>query len=266
MLQISIKNKIKHFGLLMSLGSLVACSVSNNSTPNIEGIYEAISTESAYSNKAENNIRISLVDAPKKELSSVHINIDRVELIMHKDGKNARLILAENFGRYDLMKFQNGLKLLVNDLHIPAGTNISQIRIILKEEEHFATTTDGSVCDMKTPSATKSGVKILLGQNVNIENNKAYSLVVDFDVKKSVVIRGNSTCLLKPVLKVASFKSIDKEKVDDSGNPVDESENDLTNGQDWSNDSNTDQGYTDTNNLDCGNNCTDYYPEQLAQW
>ncbi|MFT4856776.1 MAG: hypothetical protein ACI9UV_000855 [Algoriphagus sp.] len=59
---------------------------------------------------------------------------------------------------------------------------------------------DGYRSELKTPSAEQSGLKIKLEES--FEGGRTYSIVIDFDVKKSIVVAGNSgNIILKPVLR-----------------------------------------------------------------
>ena len=151
-----------------------------------------------------NNIRISLTDAPSKDMKSVFVNVAHAELFV-KNGSagQGRLIVAQNLGLVDLMTLRNGVLLPMQDLNLPVGTEISGIRLVLNAENNHGVRTNGSRCEMKTPSGQQSGIKIHLAQPFTIGENFTYSMVMDFDAEKSVVVRGrNGGCLLKPVLKL----------------------------------------------------------------
>lgn len=152
----------------------------------------------------EAHVRFKLTDAPNKDLKSVVINIDRIEVLLAGSRKSARLVIAQNKGLVDLLTLQNGVTLSLQDVVIPHGIEIQQIRMILKKEGHFAVKADSSLCELKTPSAQKTGVKINLVQKFQFEAGHDYSIVIDFDALKSVVVAGNGKCLLKPVMALKS--------------------------------------------------------------
>jgi hypothetical protein len=170
------------------------------------------------------NFRFSLTDAPSKDLSAVFVNVESAELWLSKGGKDARLVVAKNLGMVDLMTLRNGVLLPMEDFFVPEGVQVKSIRLMLAGG-NYAVKKNGDICPMQTPSAQKSGIKIHLTNAVTIEKDNTYSLVVDFDAEKSVVIKGNGECLLKPVLKVASFR---KQIVD--GNPPSGPGDDVTGG------------------------------------
>lgn len=107
-----------------------------------------------YSSKT-GNFRLSLTDAPTKELKSVFVNVKNAELWLTMGGKSARLVVAKNLGMVDLMTLLNGELLPMQDLQIPAGATVTHIRLILGSG-NYAVKTNGSTCDLQTPSGRKA--------------------------------------------------------------------------------------------------------------
>ncbi len=149
-----------------------------------------------------NNMRLSLTDAPSRDLEQVFVNVDHAELFVKKGGKEARLIVAQDLGLIDLLQLKNGVMLPMHDLTLPTGLEITGIRLVLKGTDNHSIKKDGSRCEMQTPSGQESGIKIHLASPFTLEENYTYSMVLDFDAGKSVVVKGNGDCLLKPVLKL----------------------------------------------------------------
>lgn len=212
----SLVSKVSVF----SVATLIAaCNPGGGSSTTSSGDVSGASSLASSKNSA---VSFKLVDAPNKELKSVVVNIDHMEVVLAGEGKAGRLILAEGLGQVDLLQLQNGVSLPLQDIVAPEGLRIQQIRLILKEEGHYAVKSDDSICEMKTPSAQKTGVKIILTNKVQFEAGHIYNVIVDFDAKKSVVQQGNGGCLLKPVLKLKSVtKQVSPEPIPD---PVDPSE------------------------------------------
>ncbi|MBC7419899.1 MAG: DUF4382 domain-containing protein [Bdellovibrio sp.] len=212
------------FPVFLFLG---ACSATNSTLGEITPPLQSYSSKTG-------NFRLSLTDAPARQLKSVFVNVKNAELWLTQGGKSARLVVAKNLGMVDLMMLRNGVLLPMHDLQIPAGATVTHIRLILGSG-NYAIKSTGSKCDLQTPSGQQSGVKIKLTNPVTIEGQFKYSLVVDFDAEKSVVIKGNGGCLLKPVLKVAGFTRVSENQTDDNGGGSAVPGEDLTGG---SNDSN----------------------------
>lgn len=114
--------------------------------------------------------------------------------------------LDVNAGIYDLLELQNGVDtILANETEIPAG-KISQIRLLLGDSNTIVLSDSVTVYNLETPSAQSAGLKI----NVHewLEPDEVYEITLDFDVHHSIVVTGNDTYKLKPVIKVDSISTI----------------------------------------------------------
>ncbi len=147
-------------------------------------------------------LKIHLIDAPNHNLKSVFVNVDHMELFLAKGGVEKRLIIGQGLGPVDLLQLQNGVMLPLADFQMPEGIEVREVRLVLNNDGNYAVRQDDSICEMQTPSGQQSGVKIKLGTAFTVEQGYEYSLVVDFDAKKSIVIKGNGGCLLKPVIRI----------------------------------------------------------------
>ena len=100
----------------------------------------------------------------------------------------------------DLTELIAGNDLLLSDEIVPAGM-MSQIRLVLSENNTLLlkNTTEPIVLD--TPSAQQSGLKLKL--DTELEAGFSYTFILDWDVHKSIVKAGNSgKYILKPVIRV----------------------------------------------------------------
>jgi hypothetical protein len=183
--------------------ALVACNGANKSSNG--------SSNSSHSIYAQNpnNFRLSLTDAPNDDLKKVVVKVKYAELRVSGGGKEARVIVAENLGEVNLLDLQNGVTLPMADLAIPEQLSITQIRLVLDSEGNYIIKSDDSRCDLSTPSAEQTGIKLLIQQGITIDKGYSYSVVADFDAKKSVVLQGNTGCLLKPVIKLKSATRVE---------------------------------------------------------
>ncbi len=205
---------------------------------------------SSYAEKPA-NFRVNLTDKPKAEINEVHVNVKRIELMLAHKGKKARLKIGEGLGDVDLLTLRNGILLPVQDLDMPADIIVKGFRIILEDTGNYIVKGDESVCELKTPSAQQSGLKVNLKSPVTILEGASYSMTIDFDAEKSIVLTGNGGCLLKPVLKLPSFTVIT-----DEGGP----EVPVTDGTDESDNNNDgDQGGG-------GIDETEIDPDELPEW
>jgi hypothetical protein len=201
---------------ISTLVSMLACQGNQGGIANSRLISNSLDSMyiSSYPSN-NNNLRISLTDAPSKDLKSVFVNVDHAELFVKKGSSEGRLIVAQDLGLIDLMSLKNGVLLPVQDLSLPVGLEITAIRLVLKGDNNYSIKSDDSRCDMQTPSGQQSGIKIHLSQPFLLEQDQVYSMVMDFDAEKSVVIKGNGGCLLKPVLKLLSVTRSSNNSGDD---------------------------------------------------
>lgn len=180
---------------------------------------------------ANGNFRLSLTDAPHPSLSHVIVNVDHIELLLEKDGKQGRLVLAQDLGPLDLLKLRDGVHLPIRDLDLKENVVVKQFRLILKDEGNWIQRlADDSICQLKTPSQQQTGLKLIMPNGgVQVEKDQIYSLIVDFDVDHSIVDNKNN-CLLRPVLKVKSLLSVPQD--DDSSGSGDNTADDNNGGTD----------------------------------
>lgn len=188
--------------------AIVGCGKSQNDT-------KALS-ENLFASKPS-NFQLHLTDAPHQTLKSVFVNVKHIELWLEKNTIHKRLILAPGLGKVDLLKLQSGVMMSLAQVSMPPGVKVTKIRLILEDSGHYSIKSDDSICEMKTPSAQKTGIKILLPESILFEDGYSYSMVVDFDAAKSVVVQGNGNCLLKPVLKLKSANRIDWDHLNSDG-------------------------------------------------
>lgn len=105
-------------------------------------------------------------------------------------------------GVYNLLDFRDGADTLLAHGEIPVG-NISQIRLILGENNSIVTLTDTFALNI--PSGSTSGFKIMVNQELS--DVGSLDLLFDFDAGKSVIVKGNGAFQLKPVLHLIDSKN-----------------------------------------------------------
>jgi hypothetical protein len=187
---------------------------------------------SSYSPTAPANLRVSLTDKPSDEVQQVHVNIDHIEIMIDGAGKSARVKIGDQLGDIDLLTLKNGVLLPIQDILVPGTLAAHGLRLILKDIGNYIIMNDGSRCDLDTPSAQQSGVKVIMQNHVTFDPAYSYSMVIDFDASKSIVIKGNGGCSLKPVLKLPYFTRVAVEQANDGTS--DGTGDQLTDGNDGS--------------------------------
>lgn len=143
-------------------------------------------------------IKIWLTDDPG---DYQQVNIDLLQLqakvLDDSTGESIWYDLATQAGTYDLLQLQNGLDTLVVNDSLPPG-ELKEIRLVLGEQNTIMV--DSVLQPLKVPSGSTSGFKIKLNQM--LIRDSLSQITIDFDAGESIVARGNSSYLLKPVIRV----------------------------------------------------------------
>ncbi|RTQ48439.1 DUF4382 domain-containing protein [Hymenobacter gummosus] len=154
-------------------------------------------------------LRISLTDAPG-DFRAVTLDVQRIELHLNPENDpNGWQTLPFTPQSLNVLEYVNGRSALLVDTDFDPGTP-QEIRLVLGPN-NTVTTRSGQTYNLKTPSGQTSGVKLKL-QNVSLVAGQTYQLLLDFDVAKSIVERGNGNgngnqnerYLLKPVIRVVA--------------------------------------------------------------
>lgn len=99
-------------------------------------------------------------------------------------------------GIYNILDFNNGLDTLIASSNMPVG-DVSELRLILGPNNSVVL--NGTQWPLETPSAEQSGLKVKFEQRIT-KGNKCV-VWIDFNVHKSIVVKGNGGFLLKPVIR-----------------------------------------------------------------
>lgn len=181
---------------LLFLCSLTACGGSGGSS---DGRVGTLST--------------SLTDSSTDEYQAVYVTIARVEV--HHDDNGSWQTVAEPNKTYNLLELVNGVRETLGIATLDAG-HYTQMRLIIGEiaetgglnmfsvshpYANYIITLDDEAHELKVPSGTNTGLKIVNGFDIN--ENQTTELILDFDAVRSVVKPGsNGKYLLKPTVKV----------------------------------------------------------------
>lgn len=141
-------------------------------------------------------IQIRLTDDPG-DYEAVWIDVQDVQInVTGDDDQGWQSLPGVQSGSYDLLTLVNDEDTLLADAYIPAG-RLHQIRLILGSENYVQI--DGEMLKLTTPSAQQSGLKLNFQQDV--EAGLLYTILLDFDVARSIVETGNNKYILKPVIR-----------------------------------------------------------------
>src|SRR5260221_5616242 len=133
-------------------------------------------------NHGDAHLQVYLTDDPG-DYEAVYIDVKDVQINVTGDGDEGWQSLAGiKPGSYHLLDLVNDKDTLLADAFIPSG-KLHQIRLILGTENYVKI--GGQMIKLETPSAEQSGLKLNVQQNVT--GDVLYTLLLDFDVARSIV-------------------------------------------------------------------------------
>lgn len=139
---------------------------------------------------------VHLTDAPA-DYEEVLIDVQGIQIHSSlNETEGSWTSLPFTAGVYNLLDFRNGLDVLLATAELPVGT-ISQMRLVLGTNNRIKT--GGVYYNLDTPSAQQSGLKFNI--HAVLTEGITYDLWIDFDAARSIVLKGNGTYSLKPVIR-----------------------------------------------------------------
>lgn len=168
-------------------------------------------------------VNVKLTDAPfpTDQVKSVDVFVVRVDgrtsdvteadadQDLNNQGSTGWRTLATPNASFNLLSLQNGASATLGSAPLGVGT-YSGLRLIIDVSQSSVTLKDGTKLTGGTnpgimfPSAGRSGLKINLSQPLVVVGGATTTLLVDFDVANSFVMRGNTIqqngLLFKPVI------------------------------------------------------------------
>lgn len=170
-------------------------------------------------------LAVRLTDAPfpTDSVSSVDIfvvrvdgrlsEVDSVDVAQDSAGTNGWTTLAEPNTSVNLLAYQNGASLPLGEATLTAGS-YRGFRLIIDPSKSSITLKNGQVLsgtstpNVSFPSGSRTGIKIMLTKPVEVVASDTTTMLVDFDVANSFVLRGNTILqnglLFKPVVKATT--------------------------------------------------------------
>ena len=193
-------------GILKKLSTLLLCFLVGLSLTACGG-------SGGGSGGSSGTLSTSLTDSSTDMYQAVYVTIARVEV--HHDGDGSWETVAEPNKTYNLLDLVNGVRETLGIATLATG-HYTQMRLIIGETAesnvlnilsmlhpyaNYIINRDDDIHELKVPSGTNTGLKIVNGFDIN--ENQTTELILDFDAMSSVVIAGSSgKYLLKPTVKV----------------------------------------------------------------
>lgn len=137
------------------------------------------------SERGSANVRVLMVDNPFPFdlVAEANVEISRVELI----GEDDHYVIMDETRSYNLLELRDGVSALLGEVDLPIGT-YAQARFIVESAE--VVMNDEQVYDLKVPSGSETGIKVLLNDLV-LEDGQDVTITMDFDVEQSFIALGN---------------------------------------------------------------------------
>lgn len=150
--------------------------------------------------KYTGEVTVRMTDAPA---SFDSVNVEIVEVQLHSDAQGWAT-LSTQAGMYNLLELQNGIDtVLATTPQFPAG-HVTQMRLILGETNYVVS--GGVTTPLELSSQDRTGLKINL--DYDFDPNLNYEILIDFVASESIVLQGNGTLRLKPVIHTVHVQPI----------------------------------------------------------
>lgn len=198
-----MKTKSLFVVLLTALALVFSCSDENDSV-NQTGKLVVQLTDAPFPHDlvAEANVTIFKIEARyKKDI----LESDMEGTAKEEGEDNPFIVLMEEEIQVNLLELTNGVTETLLNTEVPVGT-YDLIRVYVKGVNIVLT--NGATFDLKVPSGEQTGIKIFIKPGLVVTGGLTADLLLDFDVSKSFVAKGNRDAIsgfnFKPVIKACN--------------------------------------------------------------
>jgi hypothetical protein len=123
-------------------------------------------------------------------VESATLTINKIEIRKSGQGENGQfIVLSSDTLTFDLMNLRNGVTQEVSNLEIPQG-NYDLIRLYI-DRASLKIKDQPVEYKIKVPSGSQTGIKLFISPSITIAGGLTSELLLDFDLSKSFVMRGN---------------------------------------------------------------------------
>ena len=163
-------------------------------------------------NDGQGRLVIKVTDDPFdiNKIESATVNITKVEIKKTGDGisdGNSWIVLSEDTVNVDLIDLRNGVTQTLIDLQLPEG-EYDLIRLYV-DEAGLKLKDLPDAYNVKVPSGQQTGIKIHVSPSIVVSGGLTSELLVDFDLSRSFVLRGNMNnnngFIFKPVIRATNL-------------------------------------------------------------
>ncbi len=154
----------------------------------------------------DGELTLKITDAAVDSALAVWVKVNGVTL-KPEDGEQLYFDYS-NPDPINLLALQLGkTEVLLQDVKVPAG-KYNWIRLHVETEgvlDSYIVLSDGPH-ELAIPSGEQSGLQII--KNLEVQSNGDVNLVIDFDLRQSIVLEGNGSYSLKPVLRLVDLDEV----------------------------------------------------------
>lgn len=158
---------------------------------------------------ATGTINIAITDAAVDDVTEVWVQFTAVTL--KPASGEAQVYAFDTPKDYDLLSLQNGVTAeLLPDTRVPVG-EYEWIRLAVNAEfdnvyDSYVMTDNGSQLELRVPSGSQSGLKLVSG--ITVTQNRSTNIVLDWDLRKALTDPpGQPGLHLRPALRVTDMAS-----------------------------------------------------------
>ncbi len=157
-------------------------------------------------------LSVSLTDAPFPTDLVEEANVTIVKLEVRAAGGeegSSYITLSEDTQTNNLLDLRNGVTAGLAEMEVPAGSYdlfrlyISDGSVVMK---------DGATYNLTVPSGAQTGLKLFVSPAIEVVNGLTSDLLLDFDVEKSFVLKGNRDSIggfnFKPVIRATNVSTV----------------------------------------------------------
>jgi hypothetical protein len=204
----TMKIKFLSFILLACFAAFIGCTDSNDESARM-GKMSIRLTDAPFPHDlvAEANVTIFKIDARNIAMES---DTETEGKVADETGSSFTVLMEQEI-EVNLLDLTNGITETLVDTEVPNGT-YDLVRVYVKGVN--VVLTDGTTYDLKVPSGEQTGIKVFIKPGITVAGNLSADLLLDFDVSKSFVAKGNIKDLagitgfnFKPVIKACNLST-----------------------------------------------------------
>jgi len=133
---------------------------------------------------------------PTDQVAQANVTIDKIEIrkVDESEGEESEgspfVMVSEETMEFNLLDLRNGVTAELTNVELEAGT-YDQIRLHVVDASVVLNDEASTTFDLKVPSGSASGLKINIKDGLVVRDGGFATVLLDFDVSQSFVVRGN---------------------------------------------------------------------------